>query len=371
MRTADGDHRILHADVVVATADLHHVETTLLPRPLQTYPESWWRRRTSGPGAVLVLLGVRGELPQLQHHTLLFTRDWHENFGAIREGRVPSPASSYVCRPSATDPSVAPPGHENLFVLVPVPSDPSLGHGGEDGTGSPAVERIADEAIARIAEQAGVPDLAERIVVRRTVGPAEFAEDLGAWRGSMLGPAHTLRQSAFFRAGNASRRVTGLLYAGSSTLPGIGLPMCLISAELIAKRLRGDRSSAPLPEPAAADGHEQRGRRLMAGLYLAALLVPSGCMVLLDRRFRLVLWSTPQHSARALVLTLGIGIVFFLLWDLAAIASGHYRTGQSPAMTGIELLPDLPLEELVLRQLPRLHDARCCGGWLACAMPRR
>ncbi|MGO3313555.1 MAG: phytoene desaturase family protein [Brachybacterium tyrofermentans] len=251
VRTADGDHRTLRADVVVATADLHHVETALLPRPLQTYPESWWRRRTSGPGAVLVLLGVRGELPQLQHHTLLFTRDWHENFGAIREGRVPSPASSYVCRPSATDPSVAPPGHENLFVLVPVPSDPSLGHGGEDGTGSPAVERIADEAIARIAEQAGVPDLAERIVVRRTVGPAEFAEDLGAWRGSMLGPAHTLRQSAFFRAGNASRRVTGLLYAGSSTLPGIGLPMCLISAELIAKRLRGDRSSAPLPEPAA------------------------------------------------------------------------------------------------------------------------
>lgn len=251
VRTADGGHLTLRADVVVATADLHHVETTLLPRPLQTYPESWWRRRTSGPGAVLVLLGVRGELPQLQHHTLLFTRDWHENFGAIRDGRVPSPASSYVCRPSATDPSVAPPGHENLFVLVPVPSDPSLGHGGVDRTGSPAIERIADEAIARIAAQAGIPDLAERIVVRRTVGPAEFAEDLGAWRGSMLGPAHTLRQSAFFRAGNASRRVTGLLYAGSSTLPGIGLPMCLISAELVAKRLRGDRSSAPLPEPAA------------------------------------------------------------------------------------------------------------------------
>ncbi|MGP9682839.1 phytoene desaturase family protein [Brachybacterium sp. AOP3-A1-3] len=251
VRTADGDHRVLHADVVVATADLHHVETTLLPRPLQTYPESWWRRRTSGPGAVLVLLGVRGELPQLQHHTLLFTRDWHENFGAIREGRVPSPASSYVCRPSATDPSVAPPGHENLFVLVPVPSDPSLGHGGVDGSGSPAVERIADEAIARIAEQAGIPDLTERIVVRRTVGPAEFAEDLGAWQGSMLGPAHTLRQSAFFRAGNASRHVSGLFYAGSSTLPGIGLPMCLISAELVAKRLRGDRSSAPLPEPPA------------------------------------------------------------------------------------------------------------------------
>ena len=258
VQAADGTRRTLLADVVVATADLHHVETTLLPRSQQTFPESWWRRRTSGPGAVLVLLGVRGRLPQLAHHTLLFTQDWHENFGAIREGRVPSPASSYVCRPSATDPAVAPPGHENLFVLVPVPSDPSLGHGGTDGTGSPAVEAIAEEAIARIAEQAGIPDLAERIVLRRTIGPADFAGDLGAWRGSMLGPAHTLRQSAFFRAGNASRRVSGLLYAGSSTLPGIGLPMCLISAELVAKRLRGDRSSSPLPEPEPAQDRAAR-----------------------------------------------------------------------------------------------------------------
>jgi phytoene desaturase len=254
VRTADGQVRELHADLVVATADLHHVETTLLPPHLRTFPEAWWRRRVPGPGAVLVMLGVRGALPQLAHHTLLFTRDWGENFSALREGRVPSPASSYVCRPSATDPSVAPPGHENLFVLVPVSADPGLGRGGVDGGGDPAVEAIAQEAIARLAAEAGIPALAERIVVRRTLGPGEFAEDLGAWSGSMLGPAHTLRQSAFLRARNTSRRVQGLLYAGSSTLPGIGLPMCLISAELVLKRLRGDRSSAPLPEPVRIAG---------------------------------------------------------------------------------------------------------------------
>ncbi|MGO3208775.1 MAG: phytoene desaturase family protein, partial [Brachybacterium sp.] len=249
VQAADGSTRTLRADVVVATADLHRVETTLLPRDLQTFPESWWKRRTAGPGAVLAMLGVEGELPQLAHHSLLFTRDWHENFSALREGRVPSPASAYVCRPSATDPSVAPAGHENLFLLVPVPADPGLGRGGLDGGGSAAVEQVADEAIAMLAEHIGVPDLANRIVVRRTVGPAEFAEDLGAWQGSMLGPAHTLRQSAFFRAGNVSKKVDSLLYAGSSTIPGIGLPMCLISAELVAKRLRGDRSASPLPEP--------------------------------------------------------------------------------------------------------------------------
>ena len=109
--------------------------------------------------------------------------------------------------------------------------------------------RIADEAVAQVADWARIPDLAERVVVRRTVGPQEFAADLHTWKGGMLGPAHTLRQSAFLRAGNASRKVDGLLYAGSGTIPGIGLPMCLISAELVAKRLRGDHSAAPLPEP--------------------------------------------------------------------------------------------------------------------------
>ncbi|ASK66122.1 phytoene dehydrogenase [Brachybacterium avium] len=251
IQEADGTVHELPADVVVATADLHHVETTMLPPALQTYPQRWWERATSGPGAVLLMLGVEGPLPQLAHHSLFFTRDWGENFGAIRQGRVPSPASLYVCRPSATDPSVAPSGQENLFVLVPMPAEPGLGHGGVDGTGSAEVEAIADEALAQIAAWAGIPDLAERVVVRRTVGPEEFATDLRTWKGGMLGPAHTLRQSAFLRAGNTSRKVDSLLYAGSSTIPGIGLPMCLISAELVAKRLRGDHSASPLPEPAS------------------------------------------------------------------------------------------------------------------------
>ena len=100
-----------------------------------------------------------------------------------------------------------------------------------------APEAIADAAIDQVARWSGHGDLAQRIVVRRTVGPADFSEDLGAWRGSMLGPAHTLGQSAMFRAGNRSRKVDGLYCAGSSTIPGIGLPMCLISAEIVADRI--------------------------------------------------------------------------------------------------------------------------------------
>ena len=103
--------------------------------------------------------------------------------------------------------------------------------------------------VAQIARWTGVDDLADRVVVRHTRTPEDFERDLGAWRGTALGPAHTLGQSAFFRTRNVSRRVEGLYFAGSSTLPGIGLPMCLISAELVVKHLRGDTGTAPLAEP--------------------------------------------------------------------------------------------------------------------------
>ncbi len=193
------------------------------------------------------MLGVRGALPQLTHHNLLFVEDWEGNFTQIFDGGdVPDPASLYVCRPSSSDATVAPAGHENLFLLVPVPADPQIGSGGEDGAGDAGVESIADAAIRQLASWADIPDLAERIVVRRTVGPADFEREFGSWRGSALGPAHTLRQSAFLRGKNASSKVDGLLYAGGSTIPGIGLPMCLISAELVIKRVRDDRSAVPL-----------------------------------------------------------------------------------------------------------------------------
>ena len=250
-RTSDGVETMHAAGTVVAAADLHATETKLLPEKLQSYPQKWWDKRQAGPGAVLVYLGIRGGLPELPHHTLFFVDDWKGNFESIfgDHASIPDPASIYVCKPSATDSSVAPDGDENVFILVPVPPDPSIGRGGVDRTGSEQVERTADAAIEQIARWAGIPDLADRIVVRRTLGPGDLEADLGAWQGSALGPAHTLKQSAFFRAGNVSSRLTGLYYAGGSTIPGIGLPMCLISAELVLKRIRGDVSAGPLPVP--------------------------------------------------------------------------------------------------------------------------
>ena len=243
--------QFLDADLVVSAADLHHTETELLDADERTYPQEYWDMKVPGPSALLLYLGVRGALPELEHHTLLFTREWEKGFDAIFGDvtSVPSPASLYVCKPSGVDPDVAPDGFENLFVLVPIPADPTIGRGDTDGDGDTRIEVLADKVIAQIAEWTGIPDLASRVTVRRTVGPGNFSDELHAWRGTALGPAHTLKQSAFFRAGNVSKKVKGLYYVGGSTIPGIGLPMCLISAELLVKRLRGDTSTGPLPEP--------------------------------------------------------------------------------------------------------------------------
>jgi 1-hydroxy-2-isopentenylcarotenoid 3,4-desaturase len=241
----------LVADLVVSAADLHHSETELLEPEQQTYPQKYWDRATPGPSAVLLYLGVRGELPELEHHTLLFAENWREGFDAIfgSNQHVPAPASLYVCKPSGIDSAVAPDGHENLFVLVPVPADASLGKGGVGGKGDRQIEAVADAVIGQIAEWTGIPDFASRITLRRTVGPGDFASELNSWRGTALGPAHILKQSALFRARNKSKKVQNLYFVGGSTIPGVGLPMCLISAEVLLKRIIGDHSTTPLPEP--------------------------------------------------------------------------------------------------------------------------
>ncbi len=246
------DGTFLPADVVVSGADRHHTETALIDERHADLPARVWDDRGPGISALLVMAGVRGALPELRHHSLFFTRDWPANFDAIlgtdrgsrADGlRVPDVASVYVSRTSATDPTAAPPGHENLFVLVPFPADPAIGaRPGE-------LDAHADRFLDQVGTWAGVPDLRSRVVVRRVVGPADFARDLHAWRGTALGMEHTLRQSAMFRPGVTSRHVPNLVHVGGGTMPGVGLPMVLIGAELVAKRLLGETSARPLPAP--------------------------------------------------------------------------------------------------------------------------
>lgn len=231
----------IDADIVISNADLHFTETKLLSSKDRTYPASYWDNKEPGPSALLMYLGVKGKLPELEHHNLFFVKNWEENFKSIFETKtLPTPASIYVCKPSATDPTVAPKGHENVFVLVPLP--PGL------KTSKADIQEIADKYLEQIAEHFGISDLKNRIIVKRLFGPHDFENKYNAWQGTALGPSHILRQSAMFRTRNQSRKLKNLYYVGGFTTPGIGLPMCLIGSEMVYKRIIGDNQGGPLKE---------------------------------------------------------------------------------------------------------------------------
>lgn len=225
----DTEHQ---ADIVLSNADLAFTETELLEPTAQSYPNSYWERKQPSPSALLMYLGIKGSLPELTHHNLLFVDDWQANFEAIFKDKVPpSSASLYICKPSHTDHTVAPAGHENVFVLVPLPAGVSLSQ--DEQT------MLIDRYLSQIKKQTGV-DLMKNCVTKAFFGPNDFADTFQAWQSTMLGPSHILRQSAFFRTGNKSKKLDNLYYVGAGTMPGIGLPMCLISAELTAQRIQSD-----------------------------------------------------------------------------------------------------------------------------------
>ena len=234
-----GQH--ISSNIVISNADLHFTETQLLDKQDQSFPASYWSKHEAGPSALLMYLGIKGDLPQLEHHNLFFVDDWKENFDDIfTDKKVPYPASLYICKPSASDSTVAPKGHENVFVLVPLPAGIQLSND--------QIQKAADKYLTLIQEKMDIPDLKKRIVYKHFFGPNDFSETFNAWQSSALGPSHILRQSALFRTRNKSKKIEGLYYVGGSTVPGIGLPMCLIGAELVYKRIAGDKRGGPIKE---------------------------------------------------------------------------------------------------------------------------
>ena len=233
------DGKELRADIVISNADIEHTETKLLGELYREHSDKYWKKRTLAPSALIMYLGVKGKLPSLTHHNLLFSKDWKKNFGEIFDTpRWPSDPSLYICAPSKTDPSVAPKGHENLFVLVPIAA-------GLDYT-EKQLEKYADTILQTMENEMDLKGLREKIVYKKLFSVKDFSSRYNSYQGTALGLAHTLRQTAIFRPNNVSKKVKNLYYTGAGTNPGIGMPITLISAELLYKRLTGDKTSGPL-----------------------------------------------------------------------------------------------------------------------------
>ncbi len=234
---ADGE--IVEADIVISNADIWFTETKLLAEKWRTHPQKYWDKRVMAPSAFIMYLGVNEKLPNLTHHNLLFSEDWRKNFDDIyKDPCLPDEPSLYVCAPSVSDAWVAPDGKENLFVLVPIASDLKMT---EDEK-----ETYSDRVLALMEREMNLPGLREKIVYKRLYTVDNFAADYNAFKGSALGLAHTIWQTAIFRPNNVSKKVKGLYYVGAGVNPGIGTQICLISAELVYKRVHGITSAEPL-----------------------------------------------------------------------------------------------------------------------------
>lgn len=216
------------ADIVVANADYHHVETKLLEKNNQTYPESYWQKRTLAPSAFILCLGYDRKITGLQHHSLFFDHDWMRHFDAIFENPGwPEFPSYYVSCASKTDATIVPPGGEALFVLVPV----AAGLEDTDELRATYTEKILNHLGGLLGQ-----DL-HGAVVQKIISHCDFKELYNAYQGTALGLSHTLMQTAIFRPRHQSKKVSNLYYTGQYTHPGIGMPMCLISSQLVAEKI--------------------------------------------------------------------------------------------------------------------------------------
>ncbi|WP_435207699.1 phytoene desaturase family protein [Micromonospora sp. bgisy143] len=224
--TADGE--LVPADVVVLNPDLPVAYRDLLPAAPA-------RRLTYSPSCVVLHVGSRQGYAKIAHHNIHFGRAWKGTFDeVIRRGDLMTDPSLLVTNPSRTDPSVAPPDRHTYYVLAPVPN---LDRAPFEWRGD-LTQRYGDQLIATL-EERGYVGFGAGVEVLRAITPAEWA-DQGMAAGTPFAAAHTLFQTGPFRPSNLHRHLSNVVFVGSGTQPGVGVPMVLISGKLAAGRITGE-----------------------------------------------------------------------------------------------------------------------------------
>lgn len=245
------------AGCVVANADAPALYKKLVPAK---WRRRWTDRRIESRkfsmGLFVMYLGVREQYPGLAHHTILLGERYKELLEEIFEGEFLSEdLSLYLHAPTRTDPTLAPPGCESLYVLAPVPN---LRAGIDWAREQPRLE----ERVLDILEMAVCPGLRQALEVRFSVTPQHFRDNLLTHYGTGFSIQPTLLQSAWFRFHNRSEDVEGLYLVGAGTHPGAGLPGVLCSAKVLEHYIpeilaRGREESAAFPVEAGRQLHAQ------------------------------------------------------------------------------------------------------------------
>lgn len=217
------------ADVVVGGADYHHLEQRVLDKKHRMYSESYWEKRTMAPSSLLFYLGLDIKVNELLHHNLFFDRDFQLHAQEIYEDpKWPSDPLFYVCCASKTDPSCAPEGGENMFLLIPVAPDL------ED---TEAIRNQYFEMMMDRLEKVTGQNLKEHIVYQRSYAHNDFKADYHAYKGNAYGLANTLKQTALLKPRLKSKKVSNLYFTGQLTVPGPGVPPSIISGQVVADEI--------------------------------------------------------------------------------------------------------------------------------------
>jgi len=221
----DGGQRV-PADAVVLTTELPDTY-----RLLDYSPRRLLKLRPA-PSAVVAHVGVPAVDSSVGHHTILFGDAWKQTFtDIITDGRVMGDPSLLVTRPTAGDPSLAPPGRDLLYVLAPTPNT-EVGKVDWDSTSSAYVEHMLGAVRERL------PAVGDDMEVLSVVTPADWGRQ-GMLAGTPFALAHTFAQTGPFRPANTVRGVENVVLAGSSTVPGVGVPTAVMSGRLAADRITG------------------------------------------------------------------------------------------------------------------------------------
>lgn len=220
---------VFGADIIVGGADYHHLEQEVLDQAYRQYDRTYWESRVMAPSSLVFYLGVRGRMKNVLHHNLFFDADFGKHSHEIyTDKKWPEKPLFYLSAPSVTDRNVAPEGHENLFVLIPIATDL------EDT--AETRERYFQMILERIHHQTG-ENLRDRIVYKRSYCIEDFKADYHSFKGNAYGLANTLAQTAFLKPKLKSRTLNNLYYTGQLTVPGPGIPPALISGQIVAREI--------------------------------------------------------------------------------------------------------------------------------------
>ncbi|SMC40268.1 phytoene desaturase family protein [Pedobacter africanus] len=219
----------LEFDAVIASSDYHHTET-LLDSETRNYKEAYWEKRIFAPSCLIYYLGFKEKIPGLKHHTLFFEHDLDEHVKSIYdEKKWPDNPLFYVCCPSKTDPQVAPQGHENLFLLMPL------------ATGLTDDEHIREhyllEMLKRLEQHTGAQNLSSKLAYKKSYCISDFVTDYNAYGGNAYGLANTLGQTAVLKPSIKNKHLSNLFYTGQLTVPGPGVPPSIISGKIAANEV--------------------------------------------------------------------------------------------------------------------------------------